>query len=108
MCEHAVWFWFGSENDPLDYSDDILHATMLLGMNAGLRYDKVQKSRIVHVNINTNQSVTGSIVLTVTERIKKSTVGRQYVLRQWTGSTKMRKSIVTCPFTDLLSWMCIR
>lgn len=107
VCEHAIRYWFGC-GQAIDYRDVILHAIILLGLNAGLRYDEVAKLRASHVTVNSGDIGTGSIILTITEAIKNSTVGRQYKIRKWPGNTEMRSCMITCPFTALLSWMCIR
>lgn len=107
VAEHANVFWFGCGKD-INYKDVLLHTIMLVGLNCGLRYDEVHKLKISHVTINSGELDTGSIILTITERIKNSTVGRQYILRKWPGNTEIRNSIILCPFTAVLSWLNIR
>lgn len=59
---------------------------------------------MTHLTVNLWQTGTWSIVLTVTERIKNSTVGRHSTLRIWPGNEEMRSTMIACRFTALLWW----
>lgn len=110
VCEHAEKYWFNDDKDTerVDYRDVILHAVLLIGLNLGMRFDEVQKVEIGHVTVHPGIVGTGSIILTINVKIKNSTIPRTYKLREWPGNTKMRRSLLCCPFTALLSWMSIR
>ncbi len=107
VCEHATRYWFGC-GKPIDCRDVLLHAIMVVGLNVGLRYDEVCKMKIEDVTVTPGVRGTGSILLNITVNTKNSTTGREYILTEWPGNTRMRHSVLTDPFVALLSWMSMR
>ena len=107
VCEHALRFWFCCGNS-IDNRDVLIHAVLLLGLNFGLRHDEVNKMKIENVSVMPGMDGTGSILLFIPVSIKNSTKGREYIVRNWPGNSKLRNSIITDPFVALLSWMKLR
>ncbi len=51
---------------------------------------------------------TGNILLYITVNTKNLTTGREYILTEWPGNTRMRHSVLSDPFVALLPWMYMR
>ncbi len=79
---------------PIDCRDVLLHAIMDVGLNVGLRYDEVCKMKIEDVTVTPGVRGTGSILLNITVNTKNSTTGREYILTEWPGNTRMRHSVL--------------
>lgn len=106
VCDYATSVW--SSREKVDFRDALLHSILLVGENLALRHDDVKNIDIGHVTVHPGILIIVSIVLAIIHNIKNSVNPREYKVLKWPGNTKLRSSLICCPFTALLSWMFIR
>lgn len=67
VCAHAESFWYGRKGfkGKIDKRDVELHGMMLLGLNKGMRFDKISKLMVSQVTPNN-----GEVSVNITQSIK--------------------------------------
>lgn len=64
--------------------------------------------KIEQVFVTPRNLGTGTILPTIRVKVKNSTIGREYVVHEWPGNTKVRHPMICCPFTALITCLSIR
>ena len=100
VCEHALRFWFAC-GKPIDNRDTLIYAVVLLGHNLELRHDEINEMKIENVSLVPGIDGTGSTLLFIPASFKNYNIGRECIVRNWKGNSKLRNSLITEPFIAL-------
>lgn len=90
------------------YQDVLLHASLVVGLNLGIRYEEIMKVKIESVAVVPEIMAEGNMYFSLPIAIKNSTSYKTYVIKEWPGDTKIRISFMIDHFIDHMTFMCIR